>query len=87
MTKERNDLLVEIKKEELDLLALEVKVKALEEEQRSEQSALTNLGSLSRAESLRKQKELDRDRKELVRQQNNLHKAEQSLNKKRLKSH
>jgi hypothetical protein len=32
MTKERNDLLIEIKKEEADILALEAKVKSLEEE-------------------------------------------------------
>ncbi|EAS05159.2 PHD-finger protein (macronuclear) [Tetrahymena thermophila SB210] len=83
MTKERNDLQVEIKKDELEFQALDAKVKALEQVQKEQSAAI--LETLSRAESLKKSKELEKEKKELQKIKNQASKLEQALIKKKNK--
>ncbi|KAL4430529.1 hypothetical protein ABPG74_005454 [Tetrahymena malaccensis] len=83
MTKERNDLQVEIKKDELEFQALDQKVKALEQTQKEQSAAI--LETASRAESLKKSKELEKEKKELQKIKNQASKLEQALIKKKNK--
>lgn len=77
MTKERNDLLAEIKKEETDLSALENNIKTHETDQKQSLSSCSSLEiQHSRAESLKKLKDVETDKKDLIKLKNSANKVE-----------